>query len=163
MKLNLQVLCFLLVILCLVHFSLGWWGSSSSSSSSSRSRSSNPKPAHDVKTKQGLRVLHNKKVVKSQRFERPISGSPFEHSGVVVTTKDGKRHLVHKGKGYGESGQTVVVDAKHMNRKNWKATEQEKPVSGANVGEFVKKGGKDYNVLTDNCHDASERMQDIEG
>ena len=85
----------------------------------------------------------------------------IKHSGVVVTTKDGKRHLVHKGKGYGESGQTVVVDAKHMSKK-WKVTDSQS-VSGAKVGDYVKKGGKDYNLATDNCHDASKRMKDIKG
>ena len=36
-----------------------------------------------------------------------------------VTTAGGERYLVHNGKGYGKSGQTVVVDAKHMSN-NWK-------------------------------------------
>ena len=35
-----------------------------------------------------------------------------------VTTDSGEQYLVHKGPGFGKSGQTVVVDAKHMS-DNW--------------------------------------------
>ena len=68
---------------------------------------------HDVKTKSGLTKLYNKQVVKVQPVHRPLDGlswklGPLKHSGVIVTTKDGKKYLVHKGKGYGKSSQTVI-------------------------------------------------------
>ena len=82
------------------------------------------------------------------------------HSGVVVTTSDGKKFLVHKGKGYGKSDQTVLTDAKHMSNA-WSNSGSGKSVNGKNVGDFVKAGGKDYNIVTDNCHHASGRMDNL--
>lgn len=84
------------------------------------------------------------------------------HSGVLVTTIDGKNYLVHKTKdGTGPASKTVVVDAKHMSN-SWKRVGPSKDVGGkATVGEYVKAGGKDYNLRNDNCHDATDKMKQL--
>ena len=142
---------------------------------------------HDIKTKSGLTKLFNKKVVSVQSVERPlgslnngnigkdlvsklneynvktsISGlkDRATHSGVIVTTKDGGKYLVHKGKTFGKLGQTVVVNVKHMG-KSWKNIGKGKDVNGKSVGDFVKAGGKDYNFLGNNCHNAHDRMKKV--
>ena len=61
---------------------------------------------------------------------------------------------------YGKSSQTVVTDAKHMG-KGWRNLGNRKSVNGKSVGDFVKAGGKNYNVVTNNCHDASRRMDNL--
>ncbi|XP_028390697.1 uncharacterized protein LOC114515608 isoform X2 [Dendronephthya gigantea] len=150
-----------------------------------RSPSSNKKSIpHDIKTKSGLTKLFNKKVVSVQPVEQPlgalnngkigkgfvklankmgiktsISGqkSRATHSGVVVTTSDKKKYLVHKGKKFGKSSQTVVVDAKHMS-KSWENVGKSVSGNGNNVGSFVKAGGADYNLWGKNCHDATKDM-----
>ena len=84
----------------------------------------------------------------------------MKHSGVVVTTNDGKKYLVHKGSGYGKSSQTVVTDVKHMSSA-WSNMDNGKSVKGKSVGDFVKTGGKGYNVFTDNCHHARKKMHSL--
>ncbi|KAK3733419.1 hypothetical protein QZH41_012177 [Actinostola sp. cb2023] len=123
---------------------------------------SKPKRPHAIKTGKGLRKLYNSQVINVQRFKRPLAGIlgkfGIKHSGVVVTTKSGKKWLIHKGRGFGSSSNNVVVDAKYMSNK-WKATTKKLPVKpGTNIGMFVKKGGKYYNVFINNCHHASSRM-----
>jgi hypothetical protein len=140
---------------------------------------------HDIKTKSGLTKLFNKKVVSVQSVERPLGGIGIPkkvvsfankytniktsisgqkdratHSGVIVTTKDGGKYLVHKGKKFGKLGQTVVVNVKHMG-KSWKNIGKGKDVNGNSVGDFVKAGGKDYNFLGNNCHNAHDRMKKV--
>lgn len=62
---------------------------------------------HDITSKQGLTDLYNSGVTKVERVTRPLGGSGgsigVKHSGVVVTTDNGDRWLVHKGSGYGDS------------------------------------------------------------
>ena len=102
-------------------------------------------------------------MVKVQKVQRPLDGvlgNFGKHSGVVVKTSDGGKYLVHKGKGYGLSGQTVVTDAKHMSNA-WSKSKEEKNVNGKSVGDFVKTGGKDYNLFTNNCNHASDRMDNL--
>lgn len=52
---------------------------------------------------------------------RPLEGFfgkiGIDHTGVVATTNDGGRYLVHKGPYYGKGSSTVVVDAKHMSNR----------------------------------------------
>ena len=62
---------------------------------------------------------------------------------------------MHKGSGYGVSSETVVTNARHMSN-NWKAVGA-KDVSGVKVADYVKAGGKDYNLAFDNCHDGRKR------
>ena len=86
-----------------------------------------------------------------------MAGVPFNHHGSVVTTASGDRYLVHKGDGYGKSGgQTVVTDARHMSDQ-WKTTET-RSVEGHTVSDFVKAGGPNYHLLTDNCIHGAKRM-----
>ncbi|EDO46785.1 predicted protein, partial [Nematostella vectensis] len=120
---------------------------------------------HDVRSREGLTSIYNEPVVKATEYERPLNGwkrkyGPLKHSGVVVQTKDGKTHLVHKGNDYGRSSNTVVVDTKHMSSK-WERTGKRRP--GETVGDFVKRGGKDYNAMNDNCHDATKNNMDPKG
>ncbi|XP_059502295.1 uncharacterized protein LOC132209607 [Stegostoma tigrinum] len=73
-----------------------------------------------------------------------------------VARDDGRQWLIHKGRGYGISSDTVVTDAAHMSDR-WKVTD-ERAVEGRTVGDFVETGGQNYDLLTDNCHHASSRM-----
>ena len=143
---------------------------------------------HDIKTKSGLTNLFSKPVVSSQAVERPLAGGKYPqpgktairtanaigittsysgnpdqatHSGLLVTTSDGSRYLVHKGDGFGKSSNTVVVDAKHMS-KNWKPVGASQDVGGrATVSDYVKAGGKDYHLRGANCHNATHNMQNL--
>ena len=45
--------------------------------------------------------------------------------------------------------------------KGWRNLGNRKSVNGKSVGDFVKAGGKNYNVVTNNCHDASRRMDNL--
>ena len=44
-------------------------------------------------------------------------GGGIKHTGVVATTSNGNRWLIHKGYGYGKSSSTVITDAKHMSNR----------------------------------------------
>lgn len=50
----------------------------------------------------------------------------------------------------------MVTDARHMS-DNWSVSET-KQVNNARVADYVKAGGTDYNMLTDNCIHATDRM-----
>ena len=76
-----------------------------------------------------------------------------------VTTSDGSKYLIHKGSNYGESDQTVVVDAKYMS-KNWESVRSSDVQKNVNIGELVKAGGKDYKLFSDNCYNAATRMEE---
>ena len=89
-----------------------------------------------------------------------VAGIPTNTSGVIVTTNDGKKDLVHKGSGYGKSSQTVVTDARHMSNA-WRNMDNAKSVNGKSVGDFVKAGGKNYNLLLNNCHHARKKMHSL--
>lgn len=99
--------------------------------------------------------LANKLGIKTSISEQK---SRATHSGVVVTTTDGKKYLVHKGDGYGKSSQTVVVDAKHMG-KSWKNVGKSGNGNGKSIGSFVKAGGENYKLSGGNCHDATDDMK----
>ena len=75
--------------------------------SSSGSSGSGGKLHHDITSKQGLTGLYNSGVVSVEHVTRPLGGPGgsvgIKHSGVVVTTGNGDRWLVHKGPGYGDS------------------------------------------------------------
>ncbi|OPL33689.1 hypothetical protein AM593_00890, partial [Mytilus galloprovincialis] len=84
---------------------------------------------HDM-NKKSLTKLYNSEVTKVESvssktnviiFSRPLSGFfgkiGIKHTGVVATTKNGGKFLVHKGSGYGKSSSTIVVNAKHMSNK----------------------------------------------
>ncbi|XP_067888263.1 uncharacterized protein [Heterodontus francisci] len=114
---------------------------------------------HDISSQSGLTNLYNKRVLTAERVTRPMPhlfGLP--HSGVRVTTSDGRQWLIHKGSGYGRSSQTVVTDATHMSDQ-WSA-EAPRPVTGHTVGDFVRVGGESYSLPSDNCHHATSRMMD---
>lgn len=142
---------------------------------------------HDIKTKSGLTKLYNQKVTSVQSVERPlnigktgyiskpvqkvlnffgvktsISGKKAHatHSGVVVTLKNGKKYLVHKtNSGVGKASKTVVTSAKHMSNK-WQNVGKDEKVNGKVIGDFVKKGGKNYS-LWNNCHKAHDKMKGL--
>jgi hypothetical protein len=42
---------------------------------------------------------------------------------------------------------------------SWKKIGARKKVAGQNIGDFVKKGGKDYSLFGGNCHNASEKLK----
>ena len=74
-----------------------------------------------------------------------------------VTTSDGSEYLIHKGSSYGESDQTVVVDAKHMS-KNWESVRSRDVRKNVDIGDLIEAGGKDYNLIFDNCYRAVKRI-----
>ena len=65
--------------------------------------------------------------------------------------------MIHKVKNYGENGQTVVVDAKHMS-KNWESVRSRDVRKNVDIGDLVEAGGKDYNLIFDNCYRAVKRI-----
>ncbi|VDI48527.1 Hypothetical predicted protein [Mytilus galloprovincialis] len=83
---------------------------------------------HDM-NKKSLTNLYNSKVTKVESVSRPLNGFVgrfgIKHTGVVATTKNGGKFLVHKGPDYGKSSSTVVVNAKHMSNK-WTKTGEKK-------------------------------------
>uniref|UniRef100_A0A8C5FLM3 Uncharacterized protein n=1 Tax=Gadus morhua TaxID=8049 RepID=A0A8C5FLM3_GADMO len=112
----------------------------------------------DIAKKSDLTRLYNSKVYKAERMRRPfgILGTtigPISHTGFVVTLEDGSRGLIHKGNGFGNSSQTVVVDVKHMS-SDWKNNFKGKKT----VADFVADGGSKYCLLFNNCRDATTRM-----
>ncbi|KAG7469778.1 hypothetical protein MATL_G00132420 [Megalops atlanticus] len=120
--------------------------------------------SYDLSKMSDLTKLYNSRVYEADRMKRPLDGMPFaigalSHSGVRVTLADGTKWLVHKGKDYGISSQTVVVDARHMS-SNWKIIETKNFRGTKTVSDFVKAGGTDYSLIFDNCHDGSGRMMD---
>lgn len=117
--------------------------------------------SHDIGSQTALNSLYNSRVVEARRVERPLTGwsfkaGPFKHEGVVVKTETGKEWLVHKGPDFGTKSQTVVTDARHMSDK-WETTGR-KSVSSGNVGDYVRQGGTNYNLLKDNCQHGAGRM-----
>ncbi|KAM8733940.1 uncharacterized protein AB9X84_022891 [Acanthopagrus schlegelii] len=109
-----------------------------------------------------LRRLYNSKVYKAELMKRPLGGlpimlGPLSHSGVRVTLANGSRWLIHKGKGYGVSSDTVVVNARYMSR-DWRAVKEGNFLGRKTVADFVATGGSKYHWLFDNCHWASIRM-----
>ena len=74
-----------------------------------------------------------------------------------VTTVEGNQWLIHKGPDFGESSNTVVVDARHMS-SNWNIVKSRDTDGTKNVGSYVQAGGPDYNVVGNNCKDAAEDM-----
>lgn len=122
---------------------------------------------HDITSRSGLTALFNQPVIRAERVRRPkgsgttISNNPLvryatTHSGVRVTTEDGRQWLIHKGSGYGRSSETVVTDADHMSSR-WRV-ESETPVTGHTVGDLVRTGGTNYGLITNNCHQAADRI-----
>ncbi|KAG7218237.1 hypothetical protein INR49_020546 [Caranx melampygus] len=63
--------------------------------------------------------------------------------------------LVHKGDGYGRASETVVTDARHMGPA-WKNFHGRRTVS-----DLIRVGGRNYNLLTDNCHHAANRIMNL--
>uniref|UniRef100_A0AAY5KEI4 Uncharacterized protein n=1 Tax=Esox lucius TaxID=8010 RepID=A0AAY5KEI4_ESOLU len=118
--------------------------------------------SYDLSKQSELTKLYNSKVYQADRMKRPLEGTSFQlgplsHSGVRVTLNDGTKWLVHKGKGFGISSQTIVVDARHMGR-DWKIVETKNFKGSKTVSDFVKAGGTDYSLIFDNCHDGAGRM-----
>ncbi|CAC5355960.1 unnamed protein product [Mytilus coruscus] len=114
-----------------------------SRSKSSGSRGSNNKRLPHDMNKKGLTKLYNSKVTKVESYSRPLNGFlgkiGIKHTGVVATTKNGGKFLVHKGPGYGKSSSTVVVDAKHMSNK-WTKTGEKTASGGKTISDVMKDG-----------------------
>lgn len=54
----------------------------------------------------------------------------------------------------------MVTNAKHMSGA-WESGGSQSVQPGTRVADYVKAGGQNYNLLSDNCHDASSRMMDV--
>ena len=57
-------------------------------------------------------------------------------------------------------GETVVTNAKHMSGA-WKSGGSQPVKPGTRVADYVKAGGENYSLLSDNCHHGSKRMMDV--
>ncbi|VDI48522.1 Hypothetical predicted protein [Mytilus galloprovincialis] len=118
----------ILVILILVSISDAWLFRRNKSKSSGSGGSNVKRLRHDM-NKKSLTNLYNSKVTKVESVSRPLNGFVgrfgIKHTGVVATTKNGGKFLVHKGPDYGKSSSTVVVNAKHMSNK-WTKTGEKK-------------------------------------
>ncbi|XP_062322290.1 uncharacterized protein LOC134023955 [Osmerus eperlanus] len=116
----------------------------------------------DLSNASDLRKLYNSKVYEADRMKRSLDGmsfqlGPLSHSGVRVTLKDGTKWLVHKGGGFGQSSQTVVVAVRHMS-SDWNIIETKNFGGCKTVSDFVKAGGSGYSLIFDNCHMGAGRM-----
>ncbi|KAK3105128.1 hypothetical protein FSP39_017785 [Pinctada imbricata] len=95
--------------------------------------------------------------------EEPLRGylslSGKTHNGVVATTKDGGRWLIHKGPGNGKSSDTVVTNARHMSSQ-WKPAGAKSARPGTTIGGLVKAGlaNKRWNPWDAKCWDATDGM-----
>ncbi|VDI32954.1 Hypothetical predicted protein, partial [Mytilus galloprovincialis] len=142
----------ILVILILVSISDAWFFRRNKSFS------------HDM-NKKSLTKLYNSKVTKVESVSRPLNGFlgkiGIKHTGVVATTKNGGKFLVHKGPGYGKSSSTVVVNAKHMSNK-WKKTGEKTAPVGKTISDVMKDGyvNKKYGFLPNQkiCWGASKNI-----
>jgi len=156
----------------LIHSGSAWLFSSSGSGSSRNTGHIRVGP-NDKQSQSALTQLYNRPVTKLERYERPLEGGTredmtrgfgslnlnYKHEGVVATLDNGERYLVHKGDGFGKKSQTVVTDVSQRGSMStgWQRTET-KPVSGVNVGDLVKAGGKGYIIAGNNCQDGADRM-----
>lgn len=118
--------------------------------------------------KKELTNLYNSKVTKVQHHSRPMSGVlgkiGIKHTGVVATTQNGGRYLIHKGLGYGKASSTVITDAKHMSSK-WTPGLEEN--SWKTISDLMKDGYVDrpYGVFGGRkiCWDASRNIMNKSG
>lgn len=116
---------------------------------------------------QSLTQLYNSKVVSAQQYLRPLDFSCPQwlknalpkHCGVVLTLANGRRWLVHKGNEYGKASQTVVVSASYMSSA-WSRSVS-KTIRYSTVGDYVRAGGPNYNLVTDNSQHACNRMMNL--
>ena len=153
----------------------------------SSSSSAVPSFSYDIPDQRGLTNLYNQQVVSVEHMTRPMNSSGgssgiLPHRGNVVTTADGgrfvlqasrtqiffsfwhNRYLIHKGPNFGISGQTVVVDAKHMG-SSWKPVDSRAgpvivdPANPITVSDLVRESGPNYKTLSDNCWNGAKRVQ----
>lgn len=142
------------------------WFNACSGSWLSGSKPRGPRP-YDY-SMSDLRKLYNSRVTFAERFKRPLGNSVNSciaknlgnHSGVKITLNNGQKFLVHKGNEYGDASETVVVDAKHMSSRWW-STGEKKNIYHSTVADYIRAGGKNYNLFSDNCHHASKRMMKL--
>lgn len=107
-----------------------------------------------------LWTLFQTKVVQAQLYARKSKkGKGYDHYGVVVTTKKGKRWLVHKGHHFGTRSNTVVTDAAHMSSK-WNLIRTKK-IKNAKILDFLGAGGRYFHPVHDNAYHAAKRMMNL--
>ena len=83
------------------------------------------------------------------------------HSGVILTTEDGSKYLIHKGKDFGTKGQhtEIVKPNDTMYDKVYRNVGGPiKPKNHKIIEEYFKASGNGYDFMKDNCHDGTERM-----
>lgn len=109
-----------------------------------------------------LTRLYNSPVYEAEWMVRPLGSMTkikglISHSGIRVTLRDRTTWLIHKGKSFGDSYQTVVTAAQYMSN-SWRSLGSKNFNGRKIVNDFVRVGGGSYNVLFDNCHWATFRM-----
>ena len=87
-----------------------------------------------------------------------ISRNPttITHSGVLVTTEDGKTYLIHKTK---KDKTRVEYRPNLLDDPDWKAVKTIKPKKRLTINDYFNSTEpKKYFFWTNNCHHATERM-----
>lgn len=113
-----------------------------------------------------------KRVTQIELWECPVSKLGaflkllgYAHQGIVATLENGRQFLVHKlqaankAKNNAEFKGIPVVTDKECMKEGWIRVKA-KAVKSATLYDYVKKCGFSYNMLTDNCMHAVERMWD---
>ena len=80
------------------------------------------------------------------------------HSGVVVTTEDGSKYLIHK---LGPQGNATIIEMANDAMYERGYAKIDPPIQAAKLWEikfYKDKSGDNYSFMRDNCHHATERM-----
>lgn len=116
-------------------------------------------------TAEDLQALYQSPVISADRVERPLASRVStvvsealggKQSAVVAKLADGRQFLIVKGNQRGQGRRTVAILANHMT-DDWIRTGS-KTVTSSTLGDFVRAGGRTYNLVTDNGHHATSRM-----
>ena len=185
------ILSALILVVCVTDLQ-AWWSRRSSSSSGTRissrtswfrtsrsgssrrgwirtSRSGSSRRFSYDLNKKGTTNLYNSKVTKVESYSRPLNSwvgnLGIKHTGVVATTSNGHRWLIHKGNGYGKSSSTIITDAKYMSNR-WKKTGT-KYTKGHTISDLMKAGyvNKPFGFSSGKkiCWDASRNIMNRVG
>ena len=114
--------------------------------------------------------VENKKVAKIEKMSVPMDSAMglLPHQGVKVTTTDGDEYMVHKV-GKRKQGHESTTAVWSMSDERLDADKWYSSGSGSisvedrnlKIGHFVEQSGEGYNLVFENCWNATERMMDL--
>uniref|UniRef100_A0A667Y7R6 Uncharacterized protein n=1 Tax=Myripristis murdjan TaxID=586833 RepID=A0A667Y7R6_9TELE len=104
--------------------------------------------------------VYEAELVRRPKRPWPVELGYISHSGVRVTLEDGSQWLIHNGSGNGISSDTVVVSDRFMSSK-WRVRQRHWTSPGT-VSDLVEAGGREYSLWSNNCHQAAERILDLQ-